>query len=459
MKKGFRVPNTYTLIVMFMIFAAILTYLIPAGTYDLMKDENTGRKVINAESFHKVEQKPVGVESFLLSLPKGMNGVASMIFLVFLVGGFFQVVNDTGAIDAGINKVIDKFGKNSNLVIPLIMVALYIMGMLGILVNAVIAFIPIGIALAKKLKADPLVGVAVMYIGAFSGFTSSPVGPFNTLLAQNIVGLTPMSGFLLRLIVSLAILLVSMFFVMRYTMKIQKDISKSKLGDFNWEEYDSDQKEVDFKLPQALVLIVLVLGFGIYAYGTYKFKWSLAYLSAMMFLVGILSGIITKMHPDDMAKSFIKGAQRMVYGALVMGFANSIIIILKEGEIIHSIIHYMTIPLKHVAPVFSAVGMFFANLIFNLIVPSGSGQAVIVMPIMAPLSEVVGVTKQVAVSAYQYGDGFSNIIIPTSGVLMAILGLAKIPYEKWVKFITPLFLSWVAIGTASIIVAVMIGWS
>jgi uncharacterized ion transporter superfamily protein YfcC len=179
----------------------------------------------------------------------------------------------------------------------------------------------------------------------------------------------------------------------------------------------------------------------------------------MMLAVALISGIVTRTHPDEMAKSFIKGAQRMVYGALVIGFAASITILLTQGDVIHSIIYYLTIPLTKVAPVFSALGMFVANLLFNLVVPSGSGQAMIVMPLMAPMADVVNVSRQIAVSAYQYGDGFSNIIIPTSGVLMAVLGVARVPYEKWLKFVMPLFLMWTGIGAVSIIIATIIGWS
>jgi len=185
----------------------------------------------------------------------------------------------------------------------------------------------------------------------------------------------------------------------------------------------------------------------------------MSHLSGVMMVMAILSGLISGSHPDDMSKSFIKGAQSMVYGALIIGFARAITIVLTDGRVIHTIIHYITIPLTYLPSTISAVGMFLANLIFNFVVPSGSGQAMIVMPLMTPMAEVVNVSKQVAVSAYQYGDGFSNIIIPTSGVLMAVLGVAKIPYEKWVKFVAPLFLIWVAIGSVSIVIGVAINWT
>jgi uncharacterized ion transporter superfamily protein YfcC len=445
---------------MFIIIAAILTYIVPAGQYSMVQDQATGRDAIDPTSFQFVEQNPVGIKDFLLAIPTGMNNSASIIFLVFLVGGFFQVVNDTGAIDAAISIAINKLQKKALLVIPVIMIIMAILGSVGIVVNAAIAFIPIGVALGKKLKLDPVVGVAVMYLGAFSGFTSSPMGPFNTILGQTIAGLPPLSGFFFRTVVSIAIIAVTIWYTFRYAKKVKADQSNSVLDNIDWgDEANNEEGNIKFDLGHVIVLVSLIAGFVIYAYGSYKLGWGLNYISAMMLAVALISGIVTRTHPDEMAKSFIKGAQRMVYGALVIGFAASITILLTQGDVIHSIIYYLTIPLTKVAPVFSALGMFVANLLFNLVVPSGSGQAMIVMPLMAPMADVVNVSRQIAVSAYQYGDGFSNIIIPTSGVLMAVLGVARVPYEKWLKFVMPLFLMWTGIGAVSIIIATIIGWS
>jgi uncharacterized ion transporter superfamily protein YfcC len=426
----------------------------------MVQDQATGRDAIDPTSFQFVEQNPVGIKDFLLAIPTGMNNSASIIFLVFLVGGFFQVVNDTGAIDAAISIAINKLQKKALLVIPVIMIIMAILGSVGIVVNAAIAFIPIGVALGKKLKLDPVVGVAVMYLGAFSGFTSSPMGPFNTILGQTIAGLPPLSGFFFRTVVSIAIIAVTIWYTFRYAKKVKADQSNSVLDNIDWgDEANNEEGNIKFDLGHVIVLVSLIAGFVIYAYGSYKLGWGLNYISAMMLAVALISGIVTRTHPDEMAKSFIKGAQRMVYGALVIGFAASITILLTQGDVIHSIIYYLTIPLTKVAPVFSALGMFVANLLFNLVVPSGSGQAMIVMPLMAPMADVVNVSRQIAVSAYQYGDGFSNIIIPTSGVLMAVLGVARVPYEKWLKFVMPLFLMWTGIGAVSIIIATIIGWS
>lgn len=459
-KKKFQIPNTYTLIMLFVMVAVALTYIIPAGQYEVIKDVATGKTLIDPNSFHYVDKTPVGIMGFLLSITNGMSGAAGIIFLVFLVGGYFQVINDTGAIDAAINVSINKLEKKALLVIPLIMVLMSVLGALGIIVNAVIAFIPIGIALAKKLKIDPVAGMGIMYIGAYSGFVSSPMGPFNTILGQTIAGIPIMSGFGLRSVVWIVLFIVSLWYVIRYVKKVQNNIDDSVLDVIDWgDSNEDDMANIKFTLRHGLVLLALTAGFVLYAYGSFKLKWGLSYLSAIMLGVALISGLIAGSNPDDMAKSFIAGCKSMVYGALVIGFAKAITIVLTDGNIIHTIIYYMSMPLTQVGATFSGVLMFFINLVFNFFVPSGSGQAMVVMPLMAPMADVVNVSRQIAVSAYQYGDGFSNTIIPTSGVLMAALGVAKIPYEKWVKFMMPLFGMWVLIGSISLIVASLIGWS
>ncbi len=459
-KKKFKVPNAYTLIIMFIIASALMTYIIPAGEYNTYLDEATGRNIVDATTYHHVDRSPIGVGDFLLSIPEGLMGAAGMIFLVFLIGGFFQIINDTGSIDAAINVLVRKLGDKSILVIPIVMAIMSLLGALGIIVNAVIAFIPIGLALSKKLKLDPIAGMAVMYLGAFTGTTTTPMGYYNTMLAQTISGLEPLSGFAFRAAVWFIVYLVTVVYVLRYTKKIQNDPSASIYNNFDMESgLRTDEGSLIFNWRHAIVLIALIAGFTIYAYGSFKLKWGINYLSATMMAVALISGLVTRTHPDDMAVSFIEGCKSMVFGALVIGFAKAITIVLTDGKIIHSIIYYMSLPLKELPAMISAVFMFLMNLVFNFFVPSGSGQAMIVMPLMAPLSDVVHVTRQVAVSAYLYGDGFSNTIIPTSGVLMGALGVAKIPWQKWLKFQLPLFGLWVLIGTLAIIIGTLVGWS
>lgn len=457
-QKKFIAPHTYVLVVAIIILAAIMTYLIPAGKYDTMMSPS-GKEVIDPDSFTFIEQNPASIGDILLSIPEGMAKAQATIFLVFLVGGFSYVVTETGAIDASINLALDKLGDKALLAIPVTMIILAILGGTSVVVDGVVAFIPIGMILAKKLNLDPIVAVGMLYLGSHLGFGSSPICPFTVLIAQEIAELPLLSGFTFRSIVYVVLTIVTTIYVYRYAVKIRKNPSESIMGDFKWNEEDgvSDVQTKEFKKSYAIVILALIIGFIIYGYGTYKYQWGLSHLSATLIAIGVISGIAVGMGLNEIAETFVRGAQNMVFGALIIGFAAAISVVLEKGNIIHSIVYYLTIPLALVPKIFSAVGMFIFNLIFNFIVPSGSGQAMIVMPLMAPMADIVGITRQTAVTAFQYGDGFSNIIIPTSGSLMACLGLAKISYNKWFKFVLPIFLIWVLIGSTAVIIATLIG--
>jgi uncharacterized ion transporter superfamily protein YfcC len=457
-KIKLKVPNTYVLIFGFVILAAILTYILPAGEYDMITDAVTGKSLIDPLSFHFVERNPTTLLNVLMSIPNGMVKSADIIFLIFIVGGAFQVIDDTGALRISISTLVDKVGDRVYIVFPLVMIGMSILGMLGIVVTSVIAFIPLGIMLAKKLKLDPISAVAVMYIGAYTGFVASPLIPATLQLAQNIAGLEPLSGFALRAVVWVVITIVSILYTLRYVKKVQMSHSNSVLDSFEWDDDDDKFEGEKFGLKHGLILLTVVIVFTVYAYGALNWAWGNSHMGAMLILAALISAVISRENPDKVANSFILGCKNIVFGTLIIGFASAISIVLTDGKVIHTIIYGMSMPLVNLPAVLSANAMFIVNLIFNFFVSSGSGQAAIVMPLMAPMADIVGVTRQVSVLAYQWGDGFSNTIIPTSGVLMAVLAVAKVPLEKWLKFMVPLFLGWTGIGIVAITIAVMIGY-
>ncbi len=459
-KFKLRVPDTYTLIFFFVIIAAVLTYLLPAGVYEMVKSEGLSRAVVDPTSYHGVDAAPVGLMQFLLAIPLGMKRGATVIFMVMIVGGAFQIIRDTGSLDALINLGIRKFNNRALLIIPLVMLLNTFLGAAGIMVNSAIAFVPIGVEIAKKLDLDPIVGMAIMYLGAYSGFIASPFIPSTLALAQEIAGVEIFSGFALRAVVWLCIFAVTVIYTYRYASKVKKDKSKSVYRTFSDNVEKSAESAIEsFTFTHFLVVVTFAIGFILYAYGSQNWKWRMDHLSAILLAVGIIAGILGRMSFDDISKSFINGCKSMVYGALVIGFASAIIIILTEGKVIHTIIYYLTLPLQQMGSMFSAVIMFWVNLVFNFFVPSGTGQAAVVMPLMGPMSDILGFSRQVAVAAYQWGDGMSNTIIPTSGVLMACVGVAGIPYSKWFRWMLPLFGIWVGIGTLAIVFAVATGWA
>lgn len=458
-KTRIKVPNTYVLIFGFVILAALLTYILPAGEYNLVEDEVTGRSLVDPTSFQFVDRNPASLMDFLLAVPRGLTKSASIIFLIFIVGGAFKVIDDTGALRVSISALVDKVGDKAHIVVPVVMAGMSILGALGIVVTSSIAFIPLGVMLARRLRLDPVAGVAFMYIGAYSGFVASPILPATLQLAQNIAGLEPLSGIGLRFVVWLAVFISATLYTIRYTIKVRRDQNNSVLDKIDWGDIEAFDEKEKFSVTHGLVLLLVVAVFTVYAYGALNWKWGNDHMAAMLILAGLLSAIIARMKPDQVAESFILGCKNIVFGTLIIGFASAISIVLSEGKIIHTIIHGLSIPLVGLPSMLSANCMLLVNLLFNFFVSSGSGQAAVVMPLMAPMADIVGITRQVAVCAYQWGDGFSNTIIPTSGVLMAVLAVAKVPFEKWLKFMIPLFFIWVGIGIAAITIAVSIGYS
>lgn len=450
-----KVPDTYVIVFMIMILAAILTYIIPAGQYSTFE----GTTAIAPNSFHTVEQNPTTLMDFLESVPKGMKQGMSIIVFTILIGGYFGVVNDTGAIDRVIGALVRKTGDKAFIIIPtLIMAILTVLGAFGVVLNAVVAFVPIGIALAKKLKVDPVFGVAVMYCGAYSGFGSSPVCPINVVIAQEIAELPMFSGAMFRCVVWFLLWLTAVIYTLRYGMKIRKDPSRSIMAG----EYDftstGEEKVEKVSTRDVLIMLTLGIGLGIFTYGAIAFGWDTDAMDGIMLAVALITAVIARMNPDKVVKSFVDGCKGMVYGVVIIAFSTAISVILTEGNVIHSIVHGLSIPLSHVPTTFSAVLMYWVNILINFFIPSGSGQAATVMPIMAPLSDVIGMSRQLAVCAFQFGDGLSNAIIPTSGVLMATIAAGKVPYQKWLRFMLPLFVIWTIITTVAMVVGAVSGY-
>lgn len=455
-KKRFKMPDTYVLLLYFILFAAILTYILPAGVYDTIPDS----KSVDPASFHFIDNTPVNFYNAIMAITEGMIKASGIIFSVFLISGAFKIVNDTGSIEVAIDYLSAKLKDKIILLIPIVMIVMSILGYLGIIVNQTIVFIPIGLIIARKLKMDPIIGLSMMYLATYSGFIGSGMDPFTIVLAQTIAGIPLLSGIVFRTIVFAALLGSSILYLMRYAKKVMADPSKSALGtaDYEWAVDLSENTTNKFTGAHKLVLLSIFVIFAIYIYGALNLKWGMNQLNTLTLILAIISGIIGKMTPDKMSKSFIEGCKMATYSALLIGFATGISVVLTKGNIIHTIIYYASLPLDKVPTVISAELMFFFNWFFNFFVPSGSGQAAAVMPILAPLGDVIGLSKQVIVSAYKYGDGITNLIIPTSGTLMGFIGLAKVPYEKWLKFIMPLIWIWTAIAAAAVMIGVLIGW-
>lgn len=461
-KKAFKLPDTYVIIVSIMLFAAFLTYIIPAGLYGTKIDAISGKEILDSASFQYVKNTPTSLLQFLQAFNKGLAKQSTMILNVILICGCFRVVNDTKALSNFFSSVIAKLHNKALLIIPVIMILFGFLGSTGALVNSTIAFLPIGLVVASQLGMDRVSAMAIIYLSTFAGFGSSFMSINSVQVAQQIADLPLLSGSGLRMVVSMVIIAATIIYTLIYCTKIRKDPTKSVLYGTSAQGFEGVAQDADFDahitVKDIIINILTFGGFGLFVYGAINLGWGQDMMASFMVFIAIASGFIAGMNPDEIAKSFVGGAKGVLYGVILIGFASGISLILADGQIIHTIIHAVAIPLSKLTGPIAAVFMFLFNLVFNFFVCSASGQAAVVMPIMAPLADIVGLSRQVAVLAYQYGDGLSNTIFPVSSSLVASLAIAGVPFQKWLKFQVPLFVIWVVIASVAISIAVMTGY-
>lgn len=455
----FKVPHTFVLLFLIIIAVAIATYVIPAGVYDKVLNPETGVEEVDSESYKRVEQTPVPPTDIFRAVPRGMGEAGWIIFLIFIIGGSFGMINATGAIQSGISKLVIGLQDREKLIIPVTLLIFSLGGATFGMAESTLIFIPMGIILARSLKMDAITGMAMVFIGAMAGFSGGFMNPFTVGVAQELAGLPIFSGIVLRIIAQLILVAIASWYIIRYSSRVKKDPSYSLVADLEREaKLNETLEDVTFTTRHKLVLLVVALGFGLIIYGVFN-GWSTSTdLAAIFLAVGIIAALIGGHSPNTLAENFIAGARELTYGALIVGLARGIVVVLEDGQIIDTIIYASANLLSWLPSYLSASGMFIFQLFLNFFIPSGSGQAATTIPIMAPLGDLLGVSRQSVVLAYQLGDGFTNAIFPTSAILMAGLSVAKIPYGKWVKWVLPLMIMWAITGVILMIVSVAINY-
>lgn len=451
-----RIPHTFVTLLAITIVMAILTWILPAGQFE--RAEVGGRTVVIPNSYEVVESNPQGFFDVLQSVPTGMAATADIIFFLFIVGGAFQLITDSGMISSGISLLVQKLKGKEIWVIPILLLVFSILGATMGLSEETIVFIPIGIALALALGYDALVGLSIISLGAAVGFFSGFMNPFSVGVAQEIAELPLFSGIGFRVIILIVMWLVTSLYLMRYAQKVKKDPAASLLYNpkkgthIKGETIDFDNLP-PFTKHHLLSLIVFIGGFAIIGYGVFQLGWFIVEIGSVFLGMGILTGFISRMTPSEIAESFVVGAKDMVFAGLVVGVARSILVVMENGLIIDTLINGLSDLISSLPDALTVVGMYATQIIVNLFIPSGSGQAAATMPVMIPLADSLGITRQTAVLAFQFGDGFMDSFIPTSGVLMAQLSIAKVKYDTWIKFLGKLMLIWLGLGLVFLLIA------
>lgn len=446
--------NVFVLIFCLIVLSAILTYIVPAGQFD--RAEVDGRSVIQADSFQYIDTKPLGLLDIFSSVHTGMVNGASTIFFVLIIGGTFGVFAATGALDAFIAMISRKMANREKLLIPILMLFFAVAGSLMGMSDEIIVYIAILVPLTIALGFDAMTGFAMVTLGASIGFTSAVMNPFTVGIAQGIAELPTFSGMGFRIVIFIVMYIAAATYVYRYASKVKKDPSIGIYGKYKQGEVKAATNP-DQKMTRShkLVLIAFLISYIVLIFGVTKYGWYITEIAGLFFLFAIIMGVLGKLSPSSIADNFIVGAKDLLGGAMIIGFAQAILVIFNTAGLMDTLLYHASNLLGNVPGTFSAVGMFILQLILNFFVPSGSGQAALTMPLMAPLSDMIGVTRQTAVLAYQFGDGISKSLFPT-GNIIAALAVGGISYGKWVKWFLPFFIIQFIIAIVALIIAQLI---
>lgn len=454
-KKKFEFPHTYVIIFTLVLMAVLLTWVVPAGSFERVKDATTGKSVILVETFKFVDSNPVSILSVPLKIVQGLNKASSIVFVVLIVGGAFNVILKTGMFQALTSKVTKVFAKRETLIIPAF-TTIFAMACMSMGVNTFIGFAPIAIMLARSMGYDAIVGVSMVALGGAIGFSTGTFNPFTTGVAQALAGLPMFSGVSYRVFCMLVYLVITNLYIINYAKKIKKNPELSYVRDLELLEKDlaGDENQFpDLEKKHYLVLGIVLLHFALLIYGGSNWHWNLNESGAVFLWMAIIGGLAYGFSPNKIATSFVEGAKKLVFGALIIGLARAISIILTDGMILDTAVFYLGGLLASLPTYLQSIGMLFMQLFINGLLTSGSGQAAVTMPIMLPVADMIGMTRQTAILAFNFGDGFSNYILPTSSALMGFLAIAGISYDKWMKYMGKLFLIWVATGSVLIVIA------
>lgn len=457
-KKQKAPMSMWKMILIVIAVVYVMSLVIPSGAY-----ERDGKMAIPGTYAvtEKIYLNPVDVVLGIGDLTYTTFG--KLFVTLIIMGGMMGIVNSTGVLDRALGNMINKLKDKALVIIPIYIFATALMGCVGSMISSVVLFVPLGLSIAKQLKADRKFAVGLVILGSFTGFMTSPINPLTGVLGQEIAGLVPYSGAGLRTVVTLINLVIVSVYLIWWVKKCQKNPAMYE------EDFGNEDSGVAAAIPGEDIyrpitgreIAILVLFFGsfiFFAAGSATLGLSMTQVGSVMLPVAFIEGLLAGYNLDETMKHFVKGTQDMCGVMVFMVLATTMSVILNNSGILDTIVYYISIPLGHLNSALAAVGMFIANAIINIFINSGSGQTAVMMPIMAPLADVVGVTRQMAVLCLQFGDGFTNLFAPTSVNLMACLALAKVDLKGWYKFLVPCYSILFVVMVAAIFVGTAIGF-
>ncbi|MEY2193672.1 YfcC family protein [Neobacillus sp. BF23-41] len=455
--KKERKINIFVLLFAILAISTLLTYILPAGEYTRIDAD--GRTTVDPNSFKWIKSAPVGLFDMIKAVHTGMVDAGNIIFFLLIIGGFFGVLRATGTVDGLIATMARKLSTREKLLIPVVMLVFAAGGSLMGMAEETLAYVPLVIPLALALGFDTITGTAIVIVGALSGFTTAIMNPFTVGIAQGVAELPMFSGMGYRLVLFVIVYLVSVLFVYRHAMKVKNNPSIGIYGKYTKEEASHLlQSSAKLTTRHKLILGAFLINYIVLAFGVIKFQWYITEIAALFVILTIVIGIIGKLSADHIVNSFTKGSASLISGALIIGVSRAILVILNEGHIVDPLLHQVSESIQNFPSYLSVAGMYSFQALIHFVLASGSGHAMLTMPIMAPLADLLHITRQTAVLSFSFADGIGNMIFPTATTLMASLAIAGIPWTKWAKWILPLVLIQYLIGLIAVITAHFIGY-
>ena len=447
-----RFPDALVLVGALIVLAQIATWVLPAGEF-----EREGQQVVRG-TWRAVEAEPLPFFTFLTAVPAGLADAADVIFFILVAGGAFGVLRATGAVDALIGLAIARLGGRPVLLVGGL-VTVFALGSSTVgMSEEYVPFIPLLVTMCLALRLDAVVALGIVYVGAGVGYACAALNPFTVLIAQDIAGVELMSGQAVRWLLLVVCIAVGVDHILRYARRVRADPSQSLVRGVSYADGFEMPADVRFTPARAAAVAVFAVGVALFAVGVGARGWYLPELIAAFLGMALAAAAVARLAPNRVSAAFQAGAADLVSTALIVGFARTILVVLTEGRVIDTIVQGLASPLQGLPGQAAALGMLAVQTVCNLFIPSGSGQAYVTMPIMAPLADLTGLSRQTAVLAYQFGDGFTNMVVPTNAVLMGMLALARIPWQRWLRFVGPLLVKLYGVAAAALMLAVWMGY-
>lgn len=459
-KKELKIPHAFVILTFVIAIMSVLTHFIPAGTYERVAGAD-GRMLVDPASFTYIESTPVSIGDFLMAIPKGLSESVDIIVFTLLVGAAVAVVNQIGVLPHGIETLANKFKDKGIWIIPVLMFAIALCDALIGTCELCLLYVPLLLPLMLKMGFDSVTAIGCVFVGSAAGFTAALTNPFSIAVSQKIVGLPLYSGMGYRIVTFVCFVTVGAAYVMRYAHKVKKDPTKSMTYQEDMDkkakiiEAANNQKNEAMTGRQKLASLFSVAVLAYMIFGLLKLGWDLPQMSACCIVIGAGAGIISGAGVNKTCDYMVDGCKDMMLGALMIGIARAVSVVMTQGQILDTIVHALAGVLNHLPAAFAIIGIFLVVTLLNFFIGSASGKAVALFPIISPLASVLGITQQCAVLAYQFGDGFTNYIWPTSGWMWGCLGEAGVSYQKWCKFYLPILAVFTVMACVFLIIAQM----